>query len=171
MSQMAFANFKIMEEEMSIYYGYYDSPIGLIEIKTNDEKLIALDFVAEMKETLGSVEILNKTIKQLDEYFNGERKQFDIPYELNGTEFQKKSWDALTKIPYAQTWSYENQAIYIGNIKATRAVGNANSKNPIGIIVPCHRVIGKNNKLTGYAGGLDKKEWLLNHEKRISQIK
>src|SRR5699024_8750818 len=109
-----------------------------------------------------SPDYINECKKQLLEYFNGERKVFDLKLNPKGTEFQKKIWNELIKIPYGETKSYSEIAKNIGNPKACRAVGNANNKNPIGICIPCHRVIGKNGSLTGYAGGIDKKEYLLN---------
>lgn len=109
--------------------------------------------------------ILKNTVTQLDEYFQGKRKSFELPIKLNGTEFQQKVWQNLQKIPYGKTISYKQLADMCGNPKASRAVGMANNKNPIAIIVPCHRVIGTNGKLTGYAGGLDLKSELLKLEK------
>jgi methylated-DNA-[protein]-cysteine S-methyltransferase len=146
------------------YYGYYQSPIGILEIITTEDALVSAIFVEEIKEVKDQPEILRETIKQFDEYFKGTRKEFDLKCEMAGTEFQKSVWKALTTIPYGETWSYKQQAIAIGNEKATRAVGSANSKNLISIIIPCHRVVGSNKSLTGYAGGLDKKKWLLEHE-------
>ncbi|MCL2808440.1 MAG: methylated-DNA--[protein]-cysteine S-methyltransferase [Treponema sp.] len=108
--------------------------------------------------------LIKETAKQLDEYFNGKRKVFDLPLNANGTEFQKKVWQALQTIPYGQTCNYERIAVLIGKPKACRAVGMANNKNPIAIIIPCHRVIGKDGKLTGYAGGLELKQKLLQLE-------
>lgn len=108
---------------------------------------------------------IRKTYLQLKEYLSGKRKNFDIEIEMIGTEFQKKVWKELLNIPYGETRSYKDIAIAIGNGKACRAVGNANNKNPIAIIVPCHRVIGSNGSMTGYAGGLDIKEKLLKIEK------
>ena len=102
------------------------------------------------------------------EYLNGKRKSFDIKYEINGTEFQKKVWKELTDIPYGETRSYKEIAVAVGNPKASRAVGMANNKNPIAIIVPCHRVIGSDGKLVGYAGGLDMKRALLTLEKKYN---
>jgi methylated-DNA-[protein]-cysteine S-methyltransferase len=101
---------------------------------------------------------------ELDEYFAGTRKSFNVKLAPEGTEFQRAAWTALTKIPFGQTRSYGEQAASIGNPKAVRAIGAANGKNPIAIVVPCHRVIGANGTLTGYAGGLDKKEFLLKLE-------
>ena len=152
------------------YYGYYNSPIGVLEIITSDCAIISAMFVDEMKENTGQSEILKIAIKQFDEYFKGTRNDFDIKCEVQGTEFQKKAWEALTEIPYGETWSYKEQAIHIGNEKATRAIGNANSKNIISIIIPCHRVIGADKSLTGYAGGLNRKQWLLEHERKNSSI-
>jgi O-6-methylguanine DNA methyltransferase len=103
--------------------------------------------------------------KELDEYFEGKREVFEIPLQLLGTPFQQKVWNILQAIPYGNTISYQEQAVLINNEKAVRAVANANAANLIAIIIPCHRVIGKNGKLTGYAGGIDKKEFLLNLEK------
>ena len=106
----------------------------------------------------------NECIKQLDEYFSGKRKMFDIDVILKGTEFQRKVWNALKDIPYGVTVSYALIAEKTGDRKAARAVGNANNKNPVSIIIPCHRVIGSNGSLTGYGGGLWRKKWLLEHE-------
>ncbi len=149
------------------YYGYYNSPIGILEIITSENAILSVEFVDEEKESEKDIEILREAIKQIDEYFKGIRKEFNIKCEMEGTEFQKSAWKALMEIPYGETRSYKEQAIQIGNEKATRAVGNANSKNLISIIIPCHRVIGSNKSLTGYGGGLNRKQWLLEHEKGI----
>ncbi|MGM9530715.1 methylated-DNA--[protein]-cysteine S-methyltransferase, partial [Intestinibacter sp.] len=109
-------------------------------------------------------DLTKKAYVQLKEYIEGQRKQFDLPLTPNGTEFQRKVWNALTKIPYGETRSYKDIAIAVGNEKASRAVGMANNKNPIPIIIPCHRIVGSNKKLVGYAGGLDLKEKLLSLE-------
>lgn len=143
----------------------YNSIIGDIFISADENFLLSVQFVnhnfIENKEN----KIIRQTIKQLDEYFRGKRKKFELPLNPKGTEFQKKVWLQLMNIPYGKTSTYKDIATLIGNTNASRAVGNANNKNPIAIIIPCHRVIGSNNKLTGYAGGLDKKEKLLNLEK------
>ncbi|MCL4147003.1 UNVERIFIED_CONTAM: hypothetical protein GTU68_044828 [Idotea baltica] len=112
-------------------------------------------------EVSGDHPVLQQTITELGEYFLGERQQFDIPIDPQGTDFQRQVWSMLQQIPFGETWSYQDMAIAIDNPKAVRAVGLANGKNPISIIVPCHRVIGKNGKLTGYAGGVDRKQALL----------
>lgn len=150
-----------------IYEAYYKSPIGIIEIKSRDGYIISLDFVEKEEEVEFIPEVLKQCIKELHEYFNGVRKDFSVKVHLEGTDFQKKAWEELMKIPYGETISYKEQAQRIGSPKAFRAVGLANSKNPVGIIVPCHRVIGSNGKLTGYAGGLWRKKWLIEHEKKF----
>lgn len=159
-----------MEE---IYFGFYNSPIGLIQIETTKTHLVSIEIVEETKEaekskeTAEKPEILKKVIKELEEYFLGKRKKFSLDYMLDGTEFQKKVWKALTEIPYGETVSYKDIALKIGNEKASRAVGNANNKNKICIIIPCHRVLGSNKALVGYAYGIDKKKWLLDHENKF----
>lgn len=110
--------------------------------------------------------LIKKAVKQLDEYFNGVRKNFELPIKPAGTAFQKKVWANLQKIQYGKTISYKELALMSGNINASRAVGLANNKNPIAIIIPCHRVIGSDGSLTGYAGGLELKQDLLNLEKK-----
>ena len=117
-------------------------------------------------ETFGEDRALDMAARQLEEYFSGSRREFDIPMDMGGTDFQKKCWQALMEIPYGETRSYSDIAMQVGSPKGVRAVGMANHVNPIPIIVPCHRVVGKNGSLTGYAGGLDMKTWLIEHEKR-----
>lgn len=150
-----------------INYFCYDTEIGRIKISEKDEKIIGLGFSDYKKENEieKETDAIRKTYLQLKEYLSGKRKNFDIEIEMIGTEFQKKVWKELLNIPYGETRSYKDIAIAIGNEKACRAVGNANNKNPIAIIVPCHRVIGSNGSMTGYAGGLDIKEKLLKIEK------
>ncbi|MGL5752162.1 MAG: methylated-DNA--[protein]-cysteine S-methyltransferase [Paraclostridium sp.] len=149
----------------NIYYGYYNSSIGLLEIQVEDNKLIALDFVTDTKKDYKKSEYVDIVIEQLGEYFNGKRKKFKLNLKTNGTDFQTKVWSQLINIPYGKTISYKELAQNIGNEKACRAVGNANNKNKIAIVIPCHRVVGSNNKLVGYAGGIDKKKWLIELEK------
>ena len=149
---------------------YYNTKIGRIVIEENGIAITKLEFInKEMQEEIiqeNETELLQEAIKQLNEYLDGKRSCFDLPLEPKGTEFQKKVWNALKEIPCGETRSYGEIAKIIGNEKASRAVGMANNKNPIAIIVPCHRVIGANGKLVGYAGGLDIKEKLLNLEKK-----
>lgn len=143
---------------------YYSSPIGILEIKGTESGITSIIFTNDGEEAENIPEILDRACNQLDEYFKGERQSFDLKLSLNGTEFQRKVWDELIKIPYGERVTYRDIAEKLGNPDAVRAVGNANGKNPISIIVPCHRVIGSNGKLTGYAGGIDRKDWLLKHE-------
>ena len=145
---------------------FWKSPLGIIEIHEENNAITHLNFSNSTKESGGTTSAtINSTIKQLSEYFNQTRKDFDIPTNPQGTEFQLKVWNELQKIPYGETKSYQDIAKNIGNIKACRAIGMANNKNPIAILIPCHRVIGKNGSLTGYASGLDIKEKLLILEK------
>lgn len=150
------------------YLDYYKSPIGILEITSDEDSILSVIFVDEEKQDIEFNKvprILKKAYVQLDEYFKGKRNKFDLKISFTGTDFQKKVWNELTNISYGEVVSYKYIAEKIGNEKAVRAIGNANSKNPISIIVPCHRVIGANGSLTGYAGGIERKEWLLNHEK------
>lgn len=149
-------------------FDYYESEIGLIKISADETSVIGLDFVDEREKSDSKYsEVLSEALKELHEYFKGERKEFNLNLFLDGTDFQKKVWRELMKIPYGEVATYGEIAKSIGNDKASRAVGNANNKNKIGIIIPCHRVIGASGKLVGYAGGLWRKEWLLEHEKRM----
>ncbi|MCB0375738.1 MAG: methylated-DNA--[protein]-cysteine S-methyltransferase [Sinomicrobium sp.] len=116
-------------------------------------------------------EVLQDAVYQLEEYFRGKRKSFSIALNPEGTEFQKKVWDALLAIPYGKTVSYLELSRRLGDEKAIRAIAGANAKNPVWIIIPCHRVIGSDGSLTGYAGGLWRKQWLLEHENPPSQLK
>jgi len=146
---------------------YFESQFGLFSIVCDDNFLYRLDKIKE--QTFKSEYEDNKISKlvklQLNEYFSKKRKEFSIPLKMEGTIFQKEVWKALIEIPYGQTCSYQDIAIKLNKPKACRAVGGANNKNPIIIIVPCHRVIGKNGSLTGYGGGLDLKEKLLDLER------
>lgn len=146
----------------------YQTKIGTVAIEDNglaitNVSIVSEDVCLELSET----ELLKKAALQLNEYLDGRRTEFDLPLNPKGTEFQKKVWDALVSIPYGETRSYKQVAEAIGNNKACRAVGMANNKNPIMIFIPCHRVVGSDGSLTGYAGGLDMKEILLSLEKGI----
>ncbi|MES2513927.1 MAG: methylated-DNA--[protein]-cysteine S-methyltransferase [Bacteroidota bacterium] len=144
---------------------YFESPLGLIQIKSVNQKVCSVLFVDKETEAFTIETPLNKEcIKQLKEYFVGARLQFDLPIFQVGTDFQQKVWDEVCKIPYGTTINYGLLAHKIGDVKSVRAVGTTNGKNKIAIIVPCHRVIGSDGNLTGYAWGIDKKEWLLKHE-------
>ncbi|WP_243521758.1 methylated-DNA--[protein]-cysteine S-methyltransferase [Bacillus pseudomycoides] len=146
-----------------MYRAYYESEIGLLEITANDEGITSVIFVEERKEENAS-KVVEQCLTELDEYFHQKRTEFTVPLSAAGTPFQKSVWDALYTIPYGVSASYLDIAKKVDNTKAVRAIGGANSRNPISIIVPCHRVIGKSGKLVGYAGGLWRKEWLLKHE-------
>ncbi|MCY6369196.1 methylated-DNA--[protein]-cysteine S-methyltransferase [Clostridium ganghwense] len=159
-----------------VVYKNIDSPVGTITLIASDKALKALLWKTQRKlcekafeslELVSEHPIINKTERQLEEYFCGKRIKFDIPLSADGTEFQKQAWEILKNIPYGEVITYGEQAKKMGDIKKARAVGLANSMNPISIIVPCHRVIGKNGKLTGFAGGLDIKSFLLDLEKNI----
>ncbi len=153
-----------------MYQKSYKSPIGTLDIVEENEKIIEIRYENEKEEVLEkNTKILEKAVQELEEYFKGKRKEFDIPLNPKGTEFMKKVWKELQKIPYGKTTSYGKIAEKIGNPKASRAVGMANHNNPIPIIIPCHRVIGKNNKMVGYALGIDKKEYLLNLELKVKE--
>ena len=147
------------------YYAYYQSPIGLIEIGGDAEQILSLYFVEEARRPdLGPHGELEKAVRQMDEYFSGARREFDLSLLLHGTPFQEQVWRQLLHVPYGCAATYQDVANAIGRPRAVRAVGAANGQNPISIIVPCHRIIGSNGKLTGYGGGLWRKEWLLRHE-------
>ncbi|WP_217539932.1 methylated-DNA--[protein]-cysteine S-methyltransferase [Vibrio metschnikovii] len=152
-------------------FTHYQSPFGVMTLQACSQGLLGAWFATEttMPTDLGiksaNCPLLIDTIQQLEEYFTGQRTEFCLPLAAKGTPFQRSVWQTLCKIPYGETWSYQQLAEAIGNPKAVRAVGLANGKNPLSIIVPCHRVIGKNGKLTGYAGGIERKAGLLALEK------
>ena len=150
---------------MNLYTSYYSSPVGLLKLQCSDKHIKAVTFSdAEGEIENDTHKILQTCSRQLDEYFAGKRKSFNLPINQDGTEFQCKVWTLLYKIPYGKTISYFTLAKQYGDIKATRAVAAANGKNNLAIIVPCHRVMGSNQTLVGYAGGLWRKKWLLDHE-------
>ena len=151
---------------------YYQSPIGTIKIVGTESGITSLIFAKSNSTKLLPVHpCLKNVLKQLEEYFKGRRKEFKQNLILQGTHFQKQVWRELLKIPYGKTASYKDVAAAIGRDKAVRAVGNANRVNKIGLIIPCHRVIGSNGKLVGYGGGLWRKKWLLEHEQKFSAAK
>ncbi len=148
---------------------FYHSSLGKVSIIENGLAITEICFSdAAADAVLKETALLKKAVDQLTEYLDGKRRVFNLPLSLNGTPFQLKVWEALQNIPYGCTKSYGQVAQAIGNKKAGRAVGMANNKNPIAIVVPCHRVIGFDGKLVGYGGGLDKKAYLLELEKRYS---
>ena len=155
---------------MTTYYHYHTTPIGQLLLAGDGEALGLLGFpggkMARVHESawLSDAAPFQEVIQQLEAYFSGELTHFDLPLAPQGTEFQRLVWDALTRIPYGETWSYCELARHIGKPKASRAVGAANGLNPIPVIIPCHRVIGSDGKLTGFGGGLETKEYLLGLE-------
>lgn len=148
---------------------YMDSPLGVIKVAGDSNAIKMVAFVTVKGEESEGVMplVVRKCKKQLLEYFKGTRTQFSIPVAAEGTDFQREVWQELLKIPFGKTTTYAKQSITLGDVKKIRAVGSANGKNPIVIIIPCHRVISTDGSLTGYAGGLDKKEWLLKHENSL----
>ncbi|WP_252314491.1 methylated-DNA--[protein]-cysteine S-methyltransferase [Sinobaca sp. H24] len=170
-----------------LYYTEVTSPIGPLTLFSSHKGLMAVKF-ANAEEAVPlfniwalkvrgadfeleeSASALKEAMKQLNEYFNGERKDFSITYDLEGTPFQKAVWEALIDVPYGKTASYKEIAASAGSEKAVRAVGNANNKNPIPIMIPCHRIIGSNGALVGYGGGMNKKIYLLEMEKEQMKL-
>ena len=156
-----------------MYKKVMNSPVGKIEIIEENEKIVELNIYNEERNQKKNniiekdTKLLLEVEKQLKEYFEGKRTKFEIPLNPKGTEFMKKVWKELLNIPYGEVRTYKEIAEKIGNSKAPRAVGMANNKNPIPIIIPCHRVIGSNNKLVGYALGLDMKKYLLDLERKV----
>lgn len=160
---------------MQYYHTIISSPVGKLKLVASDDGLCEVLFDGGRgKNGLKSAAkenhpVLTKAARQLAEYFAGTRRTFDVPLDIqSGTPFQKKAWKALTRIPYGKTVSYREQAEAIGDARKARPIGQANGRNPLSIIVPCHRVIGASGKLTGYGGGLSKKEYLLRLEQKYA---
>lgn len=155
-----------------ISYSEIETPVGRLILSTNGAALTGIYFdgpglpPGELRFWTRNAQAgpLMETARQLEEYFTGARREFELPLEMEGTEFQKRAWRNLLSIPYGETRTYGEQAKLLGNPNASRAVGLANGRNPIPIVVPCHRVIGANGALTGFGGGLERKQWLLAHE-------
>lgn len=147
------------------------SPLGFAKI-VGDEEGIASVSILNSEEKITDIipEVLEDCVIQLNEYFEGTRKQFSLTLNPEGTNFQKQIWKLLEQIPYGKTISYVDLSKQLGDVKAIRAVANANGKNPLWILIPCHRVIGSDGSLTGYAGGLHRKQWLLEHENPFKQV-
>ncbi|MFD2178229.1 methylated-DNA--[protein]-cysteine S-methyltransferase [Veronia pacifica] len=156
---------------MQHYIFRYPSPLGELTMIASEKGLKGIFFpdhklpTAMPENLIDDKSPFTEVCHQLDEYFDGKRQTFNIELDVSGTDFQKEVWQVLQVIPYGETIHYQQLAEAIGKPKASRAVGAANGKNPLSIVIPCHRVIGKNGKLTGYAGGVDAKKWLLTHEK------
>ena len=157
--------YKINRSQMeSLKTIYYDSPLGLIEIQATEKGVRSVNFADEKIFTEVKNDINTVVLQQLKEYFNKKRTDFDVPLDFDGTDFQKRVWAELVKVPFGKTKSYMDISRALGDVKAIRAVGMANGSNKIAIIVPCHRIIGSDGSLTGYAGGLHRKKWLLEFE-------
>jgi len=159
---------------MTVYYSFLETPIQQLTLTSDGESLTSLRMIEHRHAPAMTSEWKRddkarpfaEAKRQLVAYFNGELTEFDLPLNLQGTDFQRLIWRELQKIPFGKTMSYGQMAQHIGNPNASRAVGAANGRNPVSIIIPCHRLIGSNGKLTDYGGGLERKEWLLAHEKR-----
>jgi len=148
------------------------TPIGRLDVVADDDAVVEIHFEHDDRPDAHPVErgthpVLDRAADQLEEYFGGSRTEFDLPLAPQGTAFQLEAWAALRRIPYGETITYGQQALLLGDRNKSRAVGAANGRNPIPIVVPCHRVVGSNGHLTGFAGGLDTKAWLLDHERRV----
>ena len=159
---------------MDLETTYYKSPIGTAEIvgdKNGIQSISVLDenFSTRFEVTKDISECMQDCVTQLDEYFKGDRTEFNLKLNPKGTSFQQSVWNELNNIPFGKTRTYLEQTKQIGDPKAIRAVASANGKNPIWIVIPCHRVIGSDGSLTGYAGGIWRKKWLLNHESPVKQ--
>lgn len=153
------------------WYKYVSSPLGEIELRYDEEFIYALHFCEDgfvRKEEGPSTELIQLAMRQLEDYFNGKHQTFNLPLKIRGTEFQEKVWKELCTIEFGKTISYLQLAKQLGDEKCIRAAASANGKNPFAIVVPCHRVIGTDGSLTGYAGELWRKQWLLDHEAKTS---
>ena len=155
-----------------MWFDEFKTPIGMLKIAVDEKGLRYILFENNKHEPLRVVDwkkdrsVTHVAREQLLQYFSGERNEFDLEISLEGTEFQQRTWRMLAHIPYGQTWSYAELAKRIESPRAVRAVGAANGRNPLPILLPCHRVIGSNGSLTGFGGGLPVKQWLLEHERR-----
>jgi methylated-DNA-[protein]-cysteine S-methyltransferase len=151
--------------------GYFESDIGILSVSTHNHEVISISFVDEIEKTSASPSpVLQKALKQIEEYFNGKRSEFDFPYRWVGTDFQVKIWKLVSRIPYGTSLAYVKVAQAYGDAKMVRAVAAALAKNPLIILIPCHRVMGSDGSLVGYSAGIDKKRQLLELEGFPKQI-
>ncbi|MBU2878329.1 methylated-DNA--[protein]-cysteine S-methyltransferase [Aliiglaciecola lipolytica] len=155
-----------MTHSSDLFYSYLETPIGQIEVCANSQCIVSIFFSESQQDIYQGNPITEEAVTQLNAYFEGKLTRFQLPLGAVGTDFQRQVWQALANIPFGATCSYADIANQLHNPKAVRAVGAANGKNPLSIVVPCHRVIGKNGTLTGYAGGLERKSWLLEFEQK-----
>lgn len=159
---------------MTPFHTYYQSPVGLIRISGTDQYICEMSFIDSIQRPPSDPHkkqmpaVVLQAVEQLIEYFQGARRVFDFPIHQEGTEFQQKVWHELLNIPFGKTISYLELSKRLGDVKAIRAAASANGRNQVAIVVPCHRVIGSKNDLVGYAGGLWRKKWLLEHENKIA---
>lgn len=154
-----------------MYEAFHKTPVGFVRVRANEQAITSISIRDEAcVETPSDSPIINLALAQLDEYFKGTRREFDLPLDQQGTEFQQEVWKNLLQVKYGHTMSYLQLSHQMKNPLAIRAIGAANGKNNLWIVVPCHRVIGTNGSLTGYAGGLWRKQWLLEHEARVMGI-
>ena len=160
------SNFALMNNAIR----YYHSPIGWLQLVATEHAISGVAFVSNPGESVGTSPVLDLCQQQLEAYFDGTLTKFSVPLSFDGTPLQRRVWEALQTIPFGVIWSYSELAQRVGNPKACRAVGGANHRNPIAILVPCHRVVGSSGALTGYAGGLARKQALLEHEQRTRLI-
>ena len=162
---------KILSQKSGeIFSDHFETPIGMMEVSAMNDRVLSVFFVDELKPSKPN-NLTDKTKQQLLEYFDHQRTTFSLPYKAIGTDFQKSVWRQLSKIQYGTTCCYADIASDISKPKAVRAVGAANGKNPLTIVVPCHRVIATSGKLSGYAGGVHRKAWLLAHEIHLKDTK
>ena len=149
---------------------FIKTPLGIAKVK-GDKDGLSIVYILDGNKPISDIipKVLEDAVYQLQQYFRGERQNFSLKLNPHGTDFQKKVWQYLSEIPFGKTLSYLNLSKRMENVKAIRAVAAANGKNPLWIVIPCHRVIGSDGSLTGYAGGLDRKKWLLDHESAIKQ--
>ncbi len=145
-----------------------NSPVGVLHIRSNGDAITAVSFQEHPVLTSETHPLLDECVRQLQEYFEGRRRVFNLPLQQEGTPFQQRVWKELMTVDFGQTLPYSELAKRLGDIKATRAVGLSNGKNALAILVPCHRIIGRDGSLTGYAGGTDRKKWLLEHEAKYT---
>lgn len=157
-----------------VFTARLSTPLGVVTVSATESAVVSVEFAGRGGTPLVGetpTGVLADAVRQLDEYFGGLRTEFDLPIDVAGTDFQRAAWWVLSQIPHGQTISYGEQAVRMGRPTAVRAVGAANGRNPVPVIVPCHRVIGANGSLTGFAGGLEVKMWLLEHEQRVASAK
>jgi methylated-DNA-[protein]-cysteine S-methyltransferase len=150
---------------------FCNTPLGVMEVQATEKHILSVQFIKEEPGEafpLPHHPVLKQCILQLQEYFAGTRKTFDLPLLPEGTEFQRQVWEVLRQIEFGKQYSYLQQSKKLGNVKAIRAVASANGKNPIAVIIPCHRVVGSDNSLVGFSSGLWRKKWLLEHEAKLA---